>query len=99
MSTSKKEDDFIREPLKNDKGEYKDVETVGGIGPKAADALKKRGFSKAFHLLGQFMLLNMDQEMFSEWLKEQMKEEKVELQDRYVQSCFRSLKGWCDNNV
>ena len=49
---SKKYEDFVRSPMKDPKTlDYKDVQAVAGIGPKAAEALEANGFKKAYHLL------------------------------------------------
>lgn len=99
MATSQKEQDFIREPLKDAKGIYKSVDTIGGITDKAGEALKKRGFEKAFHLVGQYLVLNMDEELFIQWLKDLLEEENVKVQDRYLDSAYRSIYEWCKGNM
>ena len=99
MATSQKEQDFIREPLKDAKGVYKCVSTIGGISDKPADALGKRGYSKAFHLIGQYLILNMDEELFKEWLRNLLEEEHIKVQDRFIDSAFRCVSEWCRGNM
>ncbi|TPP61507.1 Barrier-to-autointegration factor B [Fasciola gigantica] len=65
MSTSQKHRDFVTEPI----GE-KLVTDLPGIGEKLGERLEAKGFEKAYTVLGQFLLLRRDEELFKEWLKE-----------------------------
>ena len=98
-ATNQKTRDFIREPLKDARGVYKNVDTVGGIGDKAADALHRRGFVKAFHLVGQYLVLNMNEELFKQWLKDLLDEEGTRIQDRYIDDAYISISEWCEVNM
>ncbi len=51
-TTSQKVAEFVRENMKDKAtGGYKDIDTIGGVGPKAKEVLAGKGFTKAFHLL------------------------------------------------
>ncbi|XP_003476566.2 barrier-to-autointegration factor-like protein [Cavia porcellus] len=54
---------FLSEPM----GE-KDVCWVDGIGRELAINLVTKGFSKAYILLGQFLLMHKDEDEFQKWL-------------------------------
>jgi len=41
--------------------------------------------------LGQFLLLEMDQELFCDWLKDTVKANSKQSKD-----CHACLKAWCD---
>lgn len=55
MTTSKKHQDFVIEPM----GEQS-VENLAGIGELMDKKLEKRGFDKACMVLGQFLVLKKD---------------------------------------
>ena len=92
---SQKEIDFIREPLYDAVHIYKSADTIGGIGDNAAIVLKKRGFEKAFHLIGQYLVLDMDEQLFKKWLTDLLEEENIKVQDKYLDSVYRSISEWC----
>ena len=64
MSQSLKYTNFVSEPISN-----KSVNEIPGIGVLTAEKLIMSGFTKAYHVLGQFLLLNLDEELFINWLK------------------------------
>ncbi|KAM5295855.1 barrier-to-autointegration factor-like [Glossophaga mutica] len=65
MTTSKKHQDFVTEP----KGEQP-MENLVGIGEIMGKKLEKRGFDKACVVLGQFLVLKKDEDLFWKWLKD-----------------------------
>lgn len=53
--------------------------------------LVAKGFDKAYILLGQFLVLKKNQELFTEWLKDISGANAKQATD-----CFQCLKDWCD---
>eukprot|EP00003_Mantamonas_plastica_P009708 TRINITY_DN1905_c0_g1_i1.p2 TRINITY_DN1905_c0_g1~~TRINITY_DN1905_c0_g1_i1.p2 ORF type:complete len:105 (+),score=35.82 TRINITY_DN1905_c0_g1_i1:7-321(+) len=47
-----------------------DILTVPGVGAKGAEALEKQGIKSSYQLIGQYFLLDCDDEGFREWLNE-----------------------------
>ena len=58
-STSQKHRNFVSEPM----GE-KPVTDLAGIGEALGGRLRDRGFDKAYVVLGQFLLLKKNEELF-----------------------------------
>lgn len=46
---------------------------------------------QAYVVLGQFLLLRKDTEMFTDWLKD-----SIGANSRQASSCAQCLKEWCD---
>ncbi|XP_053412586.1 barrier-to-autointegration factor-like [Nycticebus coucang] len=57
--------DFVTEPM-----EEKPVGSLAGIGEVLGKELEERGFDKAHVVLGQFLVLKKDEDLFQEWLKD-----------------------------
>nr|CAB3225067.1 barrier-to-autointegration factor [Phallusia mammillata] len=86
-STSQKHKEFVAEPM-GDKG----VNCIAGIGEVLGNRLVEKGFDKAYVLLGQFLLLHKDEELYIDWIKEEIKANKKQGRDSYT-----CLKEWCDS--
>ncbi|KAJ8045114.1 Barrier-to-autointegration factor [Holothuria leucospilota] len=86
-STSKKHRDFVGEPM-GDKG----VTDLAGIGEVLGTRLKDRGFHCAYNVLGQFLVLNKNEELFMDWLKDTAGANAKQGRD-----CYNCLKDWCDS--
>ena len=84
-STSQKHRNFIQEPM----GE-KEVTELAGIGPVLGGKLVNEGFDKAYVVLGQFLVLKKDEELFVDWLKDTCGANKKQSGD-----CYNCLKDWC----
>ena len=85
-STSQKHRNFTAEVM----GE-KSVDEVAGIGEVLSERLSNKGFDKAYHLLGQFLLLRKDEELFQSWLKD-----TISANDKQARDCSACLHEWCD---
>lgn len=85
-STSQKHRNFVAEPM----GE-KSVDELAGIGQVLGGKLSAKGFDKAYTVLGQFLILKKNEELFVEWLKQECGANSKQAGD-----CFRCLKDWCD---
>lgn len=85
-STSQKHRNFVSEPM----GE-KSVSELAGIGPVLSGRLADKGFDKAYVVLGQFLVLKKDEEMFIDWIKDTCAANKKQASD-----CYNCLKEWCD---
>ncbi|XP_046884941.1 barrier-to-autointegration factor-like [Hypomesus transpacificus] len=85
-TTSQKHRDFVAEPMGD-----KPVNALSGIGEVLGKKLEDQGFDKAFVVLGQFLLLRKDVELFTEWLKD-----TSGANSRQAASCSQCLREWCD---
>jgi len=85
-STSQKHRNFVSEPMGD-----KDVTELAGIGPVLGQRLKDAGFDKAYTVLGQFLILKKDEELFTEWLAEECKANAKQRTD-----CYNCLRDWCN---
>ncbi|CAG7727445.1 unnamed protein product [Allacma fusca] len=86
-STSQKHKNFISEPM----GE-KPVTELAGIGDTYGKRLEGVGFDKAYVVLGQFLVLKKNEELFVEWLKDVTKASGF-----HAQQCFNCLNDWCES--
>ncbi|XP_069595538.1 barrier-to-autointegration factor [Ranitomeya imitator] len=85
-STSQKHKDFVAEPM----GE-KEVQCLAGIGDVLGGKLVNKGFDKAYVVLGQFLVLRKDEELFKDWLRDTCGANSKQTRD-----CYTCLKEWCD---
>ncbi|XP_030642650.1 barrier-to-autointegration factor-like protein [Chanos chanos] len=85
-TTSRKHRDFVAEPMGD-----KPVTALSGIGEVLGEKLEEQGFDKAFVVLGQFLLLRKNDELFTEWLKD-----ATGANARQAASCSQCLREWCD---
>ena len=85
-STSQKHRDFVGEPM----GE-KPVTNLAGIGDVLGKRLSDKGFDKAYVVLGQFLVLKKNEEMFCDWLNVTCGANKKQQKD-----CHNCLSQWCD---
>ncbi|XP_048863923.1 barrier-to-autointegration factor-like [Brienomyrus brachyistius] len=85
-TTSQKHRDFVAEPMAD-----KPVTALAGIGDVLGKKLEEQGFDKAYVVLGQFLVLKKDVELFTEWLKD-----TCGANTRQAASCTQCLKEWCD---
>lgn len=69
----------------------KPVTELAGIGQVLGDRLKEKGFDQAYVVLGQFLILKKDEEMFKDWLKD-----LINANNKQSGDCYNCLKDWCD---
>lgn len=72
-----------------------DVSYVPGIRCRAIKDLHQYGIDKAYQLLGQFLLLGMDEERFLDWLSQTC----PKINSGHRNETFTFLKQWCDGNL
>ncbi|KAK7089571.1 barrier-to-autointegration factor-like [Littorina saxatilis] len=87
MSTSQKHRNFVAEPMGD-----KPVTDLAGIGEVLGGRLKEAGFDCAYVVLGQYLVLRKDEEMFKCWLHDTCSANTKQQND-----CFTCLKQWCDS--
>ncbi|XP_068182733.1 barrier-to-autointegration factor B-like isoform X2 [Antennarius striatus] len=85
-STSQKHQNFVGEPMGD-----KPVRTLAGIGEALGRRLEQKGFDKAYVVLGQFLLLKKDKEIFAEWLQD-----ASGANTHQAEQCTKCLKEWCE---
>ena len=83
-SRSLKHSRFVSEPM----GE-KLVYEVAGIRDVLGGRLTKKGFNKAYTLLGKFLVLHKKEELFIAWLKKTCGANANQARD-----CFQCLDEW-----
>uniref|UniRef100_A0A1E1XVA1 Barrier-to-autointegration factor-like protein n=1 Tax=Amblyomma sculptum TaxID=1581419 RepID=A0A1E1XVA1_AMBSC len=84
-STSQKHRNFISEPM----GE-KDVTDLAGIGDVLGKRLKDKAFDKAYVVLGQFLVMKKNKDVFISWLKNISGANSKQALD-----CYQCLNEWC----
>ncbi|PAA84808.1 hypothetical protein BOX15_Mlig016644g2, partial [Macrostomum lignano] len=77
---------FVAEPM----GE-KPVTELPGIGPVLGERLASRGCDRAYVILGQFLVVKKDREMFTDWLNDQCNANTKQAGD-----CYNGLVEWCN---
>ncbi|KPM02717.1 ras-related protein Rab-2A [Sarcoptes scabiei] len=86
MTTSQKHQSFISEPM----GE-KPVTDLAGIGEVLGKRLSSKGYDKAYVVLGQYLVLKKNEELFIEWLKDEASANTKQAKD-----CYECLTEWCE---
>ncbi|CAM1154596.1 Uncharacterised protein g11297 [Pycnogonum litorale] len=85
-STSQKHRNFIAEPMGD-----KPVTELSGIGEVLGNRLVSKGCDKAYVVLGQYLLLKKNEELFIEWLKD-----FCSANGKQAGDCYQCLSDWCD---
>lgn len=85
-STSQKHRNFVSEPM----GE-KPVGELAGIGEVLGKRLVGKGFDKAYVVLGQYLVLKKNGDLFKDWLKDTCGANSKQAAD-----CCQCLTDWCD---
>ena len=76
----------IEEPLSD-----KPVTEWAGIGKSLGKRLSNLGFDKAYVLLGQFLILKQNRDLFEDWLKD-----FAGANSKQASDCYKCLSIWCD---
>jgi len=84
-TTSQKHTLFVAEPMGD-----KRVTELAGIGEVLGRRLENRGFDKAYVVLGQFLVLKKNRELFLEWLQD-----LVACNSNQASECYQCLSDWC----
>ncbi|XP_042237457.1 barrier-to-autointegration factor-like [Homarus americanus] len=84
-TTSQKHTLFVAEPMGD-----KPVTELAGIGEILGRRLENRGFDKAYVVLGQFLVLKKNRELFLEWLQD-----LVAAKSNQASECYQCLADWC----
>jgi hypothetical protein len=69
----------------------KPVTDLPGIGPVLGQRLADEGFDKAYVVLGQFLVLKKNEELFLDWLKKTCGANSKQGGD-----CYKALSEWCN---
>lgn len=78
---------FVLERM-GDKPATELVGIFGALGRR----LDAKGFDKAYTVLGQFLVLKKNEELFIEWLKD-----AFDANSKQAKDCSNCLTKWCDN--
>ncbi|XP_055376020.1 barrier-to-autointegration factor [Condylostylus longicornis] len=84
--TSQKHKNFVAEPMGD-----KRVTELAGIGETLGSRLEAAGFDKAYTVLGQYLILKKDEELFREWMKDICNASSKQASD-----CYQCLNDWCE---
>ncbi|KAK8781169.1 hypothetical protein V5799_017493 [Amblyomma americanum] len=68
----------------------KDVTDLAGIGDVLGKRLKDKSFDKAYVVLGQFLVMKKNKDVFISWLKD-----ISGANSRQALDCYQCLKEWC----
>ncbi|KAF0986601.1 hypothetical protein HZS_6659 [Henneguya salminicola] len=71
------------------------VTELPGIGEVYGKRLIENGFDKAYTVLGQFLVLKKDEELFIEWLTDIIKPHN----SKSCKDCYNGLKEWCESFI
>ncbi|XP_065159792.1 barrier-to-autointegration factor [Atheta coriaria] len=85
-STSQKHRNFVAEPMGD-----KVVTDLAGVGDVLGKRLVEKGFDKAHVVLGQYLVLKKNKELFQEWMKDTCQANAKQSGD-----CYQCLNDWCE---
>jgi len=85
-TTSQKHRNFVAEPMAD-----KPVTDLAGVGNVLGQRLITKGYTEAYVVLGQFLLLKKDKELFVDWMKD-----AAGANTKQASDCHQCLADWCD---
>merc|ERR1719394_126094 len=85
-STTQKHRHFVAEPMGN-----KAVNELPGVGEVLGKCLEENGYDKAYVVLGKYLVLKGNQELFCEWMKE-----TCNANAKQSKAAWECLHQWCD---
>lgn len=77
---------FTTEPIGS-----KPVTKLDGIGKILGRRLQQAGFDQAYVVLGQYLLLKRNKELFEEWMKNICNANSKQASD-----CYKCINEWCE---
>ena len=83
-TTSQKHRNFVAEPMGG-----KAVTELAGIGGVLGGRLASKGFDKASVVLGQFLIMKKNKDLFMEWMRDQVGANKKQATD-----CCNCMADW-----
>ena len=86
VPTTQKHRNFVGEPMKN-----KPATAVPGIGTVLGSRFLEAGFDTAYSILGQFLLLKKDEELFCMWFRDTSGGNR-----KHAKDCYSALLEWCE---
>ena len=95
----KVDDDFGNTSLRKIDGEWKKSNDVPGITEEEYASLQKIGYTNAYHIVGQYLILNMDEDIFKTWLEDVFNKAKIKVDKTSIESICTNVKIWCENSL
>ena len=89
-STTRKQYDFWNNRIRN-----KTVYEIPGIGRSFGEILTENGYSMAYHLLGEYLIHNMDKDLFEATLKAKI----PKINKQQAGNITAALATWCELNL
>ncbi|KAH8289284.1 hypothetical protein KR054_002999 [Drosophila jambulina] len=86
ISASTKHKNFVNEPMGD-----KEVTELAGVSEILGERLAEAGYDKAYVVLGQFLVLKKDKELFKDWMKE-----VCQASTKQATDCHKCLTDWCE---
>lgn len=85
MTTTKKHKLFVSEPLGQ-----KSIDVLPGVGKTLTQRFLASNITKAHHVVGAFLLLDMQRDKFLSWFKQECGGN-----ERHANMCFDAIQQWC----
>lgn len=92
---------FVSGPMKTDDGSYKQTDEIAGVDKFTYLILVDRGYDRAYKVLGQYLLLGMDKEMFMDFLETETTTDdgKCHMPLTLRERCYVCMALWCKINL